>query len=71
MRITIDIDEKHIARIQKETGMRKKSPAVRRALECYVRELDRKRFLQKVMEGRCDYSLTNEQVEALGIYDTD
>lgn len=71
MRITIDIDEKQLAGIQKETGIRKKSPAVRHALECYIREMEKKRFLREVMEGRCDYSLTNEQLEALGIYDTD
>ncbi len=71
MRITIDIDEEQLAGIQKETGIRKKSPAVRRALECYIREREKKRFLLKVMEGKCDYSLTNKQVEALGIYDTD
>lgn len=71
MRITLDIDEKQLSRIQKETGIRKKSTAVRRALECYIRDLDKKRFLQGVMEGGCDYSLTNEQVEALGTYDAD
>lgn len=71
MRITIEIDENQLAVIQKETGIRMKSPAVRRALECYMREMEKKRFLKKVMEGGCDYSLTNEQVEALGTYDTD
>jgi len=71
MRITIDIDEKQLAAIQRETGIHKKSPAVRCALESFTREREKKRFLQKVMEGKCDYSLTNEQVEALGIYDTD
>ena len=71
MRITIDIDEKQLAGIQKETGIRKKSPAVRHALECYIRDMKKKRFLRKVMEGRSDYSLTNDQVEALGTYDID
>ena len=71
MRITIDIDKKQLACIQKETGIRKKSPAVRHALECYMREIEKKRFLQKAMNGEYDYSLTNEEVEALNIYDAD
>jgi Arc/MetJ family transcription regulator len=71
MRITVDIDETSLARIQKATGIRKRSPAVRRAVDDYVRELERKRFLRKVMEGRSDYGLTNDELEARGRYDAD
>ena len=71
MRITIDIDETSLAAIQEATGIRKKSPAVRCAVEAYLRDLEKKQFLRRVLEGRSDYGMTNEQVEALGVYDAD
>jgi len=71
MRITVDIDEKQLIEIQEATGMTKKSPAIRQAIDSYVRGLERKRFLRRVLEGKSDYALTNEQVEALAAYDTD
>lgn len=71
MRITLDIDEAELGRIQAATGIRKKSPAVREALGRYVRDLERRRFLRRVLAGETDYSLTNDQLEGLGIYDTD
>ncbi len=71
MRITIDIDDATLAEVQKATGVRKKSPAVRQALDSYVAAVERSRFLRKVREGKCDYSLTNEQIEASGEYDAD
>ena len=27
------------------------------------------RFLKKVLDGKCDYALTNEQLEAMGSYE--
>ena len=71
MRISVDVDAKQIARIQNATGIRKKSPAVQRAVEGYLQAEERKRFLRKVLDGRSDYGLTNAQVEALGVYDAD
>ena len=71
MRITVDIDESDLASVQRMTGIRKKSPALRRAVLDYVREMEKKRFLQKVMEGRSDYGLTNDALEGLGEYDAD
>lgn len=71
MRITLDIDETELARIQTETGIRKKSPAVREALGRYVRDLERKRFLRRVLAGETDYPLTNDQLEGLATYDAD
>jgi len=69
MRMTIDIDEKQLALIQQATGIRKKSPAVREALGCYVQDLAKKRLLRKVLTGQTDYSLTNEELEEIGTYD--
>lgn len=70
MRITVDIDAGHLAQIRKATGLRKHSPAVRRVVEDYLQYLDRKRFLQRVMEGKSEYLLTNDELEARGNYDT-
>jgi len=69
MRITIEIDEKVLALVQRETGIRKRSPAIRRAVADYVDEMERKRFLRRVMEGKSDYSLTNEQLEVRSTLD--
>lgn len=71
MRITVDIDESQLARIQTATGVKKKSPAIRSVVDGYVMELEKKRFLRKVLRGGSDYGLTNEQLEAFGIYDAD
>jgi Arc/MetJ family transcription regulator len=71
MRITVEIDAGNLAAVQQATGIRKRSPAVRRAVADYVRDLERKRFLAKVMEGKTDYSLTNKELEARGTYDAD
>jgi Arc/MetJ family transcription regulator len=70
MRITVDIDAKQLAKIQKETGSRKKSRAVRCAVGSYLEGLARRRFLRKVLDGGTDYALTNDEIEALGTYDT-
>ena len=60
-----------LSRIQKATGIQKKSPAVKKAVEGYLHALDRQRFLQRVCEGRTDYSTTNEELEEAGTYDSD
>jgi hypothetical protein len=44
MRITVDIDEKELELIQLATGEQKKSPAIRRALDGFVAERERKLF---------------------------
>jgi Arc/MetJ family transcription regulator len=69
MRITVDIDAKQLASIQKETGSRKKSRAVRCAVDSYLDGVARRRLLRKILEGGTDYTLTNDEVEALGTYD--
>jgi len=71
MRITVDIDEKTLADIESETGIKKHSPAVRKAIDTYLEDSARKKFLRRVMEGRCDYSRTNDELEAQGVYDAD
>ena len=71
MRITVDIEESQLRAVQEATGQRKKSPAIRQALEEFIAERKRKQFLCKVMEGRVDYTLTNDELEARGTYDAD
>ena len=69
MRLTVEIEDRDLARIQKATGLRKKSPAVKKAVEDYLHTLERRRFLRRVCEGETDYSATNEEIEASGSYD--
>ena len=71
MRITVDIDEMQLREIQQATGQRKKAPAIRQALDEFVTERRRKRFLSKVMEGRTDYAASNEDLEGTASYDAD
>jgi len=67
--MTVDIDADVFREIQHETGLSGKSPAVRKALETYLREMRKRKLIQRVMEGRTDYGRTNEEVEALATYD--
>ena len=69
MRITVDIDAEQLVQIRKATGLSKHSPAIRRVVEDYLHDVDRKHFLQKVMEGRSDYALTNDELEKRANYD--
>lgn len=70
MRVTIEIEEKALKTIQKETGLKKKSPAIQKYLNDALRESAKRRFMQRIMNGESDYSLTNEELEARSIYDT-
>jgi len=69
MRITVDIDDETMRSIQHVTGVAKKSPAVSQALHDYLREIRKRRLLRQVMEGKTDYSATNETLEASATYD--
>ena len=71
MRITIDIDARQMAEVQRVTGEAKKSPAIRRALAEFVTERRRKEFLRRVLAGGSDYGITNDELEAQGTYDAD
>jgi Arc/MetJ family transcription regulator len=69
MRITVDIEAKELRRIQKITGLKKKSPAVSRALAQFLRQEARRRFLERALTGKTDFALTNEQLEARDVYE--
>jgi hypothetical protein len=64
MRINFEIDGKLLRNIQRLTGISKKSTAVRQTLSVYEREMKKKKIIQRVMEGKTDYSTSNEELEA-------
>ncbi len=70
MRITVDIDEKTIKSVINVTGIKKRSPAVSKAVSEYCVNQKRKHFLERIISGGSDYSLTNDALEK-AVYDTD
>jgi hypothetical protein len=70
MRITVDIDASTLREIQRLTGIGKKSPAVSRVVDDYLREARKRRLIRKVMEGGVDYGATNEDLESGAAYDS-
>jgi Arc/MetJ family transcription regulator len=64
MRITVEIDEKALRRIQKLTGQKKKSPAVTQAIQSFIRQQERRALVERALSGQTDFSLTNDDLEA-------
>jgi hypothetical protein len=69
MRITVEIDASDLKAIQKATGQRKKSPAVSRALSEFLRLQQRQKFIDRVLSGKTDFTLTNDELEARDVYE--
>jgi metal-responsive CopG/Arc/MetJ family transcriptional regulator len=69
MRITVDIEPEVFRAVQKATGITKKSPAIRRALDLYLREVRKRRFIVRVLKGKTDYVATNEELEGRSTHD--
>ena len=69
MRVTIEVDAKELVEIQKITGQKKKSPAISQALSQFVRQQQRRRFVERALSGKTDYALTNEELEARDLYE--
>ena len=67
MRITVEINTSDLKEIQKATGQRKKSPAVRRALSEFLRLQQRKKFIDRVLAGKTDFTLSNDELETRDI----
>ena len=65
MRVTLDIDEIKLRNIIKETGQKKKSPALAQALDEFLEDRKRKKFLARVMEGKTNYAASNKEIEDL------
>jgi len=69
MRITVDIDAAALRKIQKFTGLKKKSPAVSQALEEFLRQQARREFIARAVAGKTDFALTNDELEARDFYE--
>ncbi|QQL45071.1 type II toxin-antitoxin system VapB family antitoxin [Sulfuriroseicoccus oceanibius] len=65
MRITIEIDETTLEHCQAITGESKKSPAVAKAVEEFVKRKLAAEFGSKIMESHFDYPETSEELSAL------
>lgn len=63
MRITVEIDEATLKAIKKRTKIDKNSPAISFVVSDWVRQKDRRAFLDKVLNGETDYSMTNDELE--------
>jgi hypothetical protein len=69
MRITVEIDEIDLKRIQQITRQKKVSPAVSQALTDYLRQQERRAFIERALSGGTDYALTNDELEARDVYE--
>lgn len=65
MRITLNIDCNDLKRIQEITGEKKKSKAIAKALSAYLREHKKRELIERALSGKTDYSMTDEELEAL------
>jgi hypothetical protein len=63
MRITVDLNPEDLAAVSRLTGIEKKSPAVSRAIQEYLRQKEREAFLMRVLSGETDYSTSNKEIE--------
>ena len=64
MRVTIEVDAAELKKIQKITGQKKKSPAISQALSEFVRQQQKRQFIDRVLSGKTDFALTNDELEA-------
>jgi hypothetical protein len=69
MRITVEIDASDLRRIQRITGQKKKSPAVREALSQFLRRHERQELIERALSGQTDFALSNEELEAFDVYE--
>jgi hypothetical protein len=64
VRITVDIEDEKLRQVLAETGERKKSPAVAKAIDAYLDMKARQGFAGLIREKRIQYSTTNEEIES-------
>jgi Arc/MetJ family transcription regulator len=65
MRITIDITDELLSDVLSYTGETKKSPAVARVVEEFIKRQKAKEFGNKILEGEFDYPSTAEEIQEL------
>jgi superfamily II DNA/RNA helicase len=69
MKLTVEVDAKLLKAIKIETGEHKASNAVSAALYEFLSARERKRIINRFLNGKADYTLTNDQLEARDVYD--
>ncbi len=69
MRITVEIDGKELKQIQQITGQKKKSPAISQALSEFIRQQQKRSFLERALSDQTDYALTNAELENRDMYE--
>lgn len=65
MKIVVEIDAETLKEVRRLTGIRKRAPAMRRAVEDFVKAERRRELVQRALDGEMNYSLTNDEVERL------
>ncbi len=65
MRITIDLENDLISDVLSYTGETKKSPAVARVVEEFIKRQKAKEFGRMMMEGELDYPSSAEEIQQL------
>ncbi len=63
MRLTVEIDDAVLDDLVRLTGETKKSPAVAKAVEEFVRRRKARELGRALREGYFDYPVTNEELE--------
>lgn len=63
MRITVDIEDSVISEVMQITGEPKKSPAINKAVQEFVKRRKARDFGRRLREGFFDYPVTNEEIE--------
>ena len=69
MRITVEIDGKSLDKVMQYTGNKKKSTAISKAIDEYLRMRRVDEVVNKVREGKVSYGRTNDELEAMVEYD--
>jgi metal-responsive CopG/Arc/MetJ family transcriptional regulator len=69
MRISVEINSADLKAIQRITGVKQKSPAIRQALSTFIREQRKQRLIKRALSGETDYTLSNEEIEALDVHE--
>ncbi|OQX00598.1 MAG: DUF2191 domain-containing protein [Desulfobacteraceae bacterium IS3] len=64
MRITVDISDEIFEDLCALTGEKKKSPAISKAVEEFVKRKKAAQFGKMIREGYFDYPSTAEEIEA-------
>lgn len=63
--VTVEVDEGVLQQLQAYLGDEESSALVQKALDLCLREQQVRELLRKVRNGETDYSLTNDELEAM------